>query len=288
VGATTAGGRVRGVAMRPRRETAKRSDRQTARSEGFWAEEEFLFDPEELRRAFNPKTRAIVLNSPHNPTGKVFSKEELGLIAELCVQHDVIAITDEVYERLTFESSRPHLHLASFPGMAGRTVTLSSLGKSYSLTGWKIGWAIAAPELTKAVRASHQFLTFCAAVPLQHGAAEAIRSGEREVEGLVTRLREARDYLGEALARIGFTVYRPDGTYFIMVDHAEVGKRLGVDPADDVAFCRKLTTDIGVAAIPPSFFYDDRATGRRLARFAFCKRMETLKAAVERLKKLAT
>jgi N-succinyldiaminopimelate aminotransferase len=217
----------------------------------------------------------------------VFSREELSLIAELCVKHDVIAVTDEVYERLTFERARPHIHLASLPGMADRTVTLSSLGKSYSLTGWKIGWAMASPELTKAVRAAHQFLTFCAAVPLQHGAAAAIREGEQEAAALASRLREARDYLGAALARIGFTVFRPDGTYFIMVGHAEVGRRLGIEKPDDVEFCKRLTSQVGVAAIPPSGFYDHPEFGRPLARFAFCKRMETLEAAVQRLGKLA-
>src|SRR5262249_7011694 len=202
-------------------------------------------------------------------------RDELELIATMCRQHGTIALSDEVYERLVFNGR--HLPIASLPGMADRTVTLSSMGKTYSLTGWKIGWAIASPALTKAVRAAHQFLTFCAAVPLQHGAAEAIRNGEREVTGLVAMLREGRGYLGAALARIGFRVYKPAGTYFIMVDQTEVGKRLGLSKADDVEFCKRLTTQIGVAAIPPSGFYDHPEFGRPLARFAFCKRMETLK-----------
>jgi aspartate/methionine/tyrosine aminotransferase len=268
-GAAMAGAKVRAVSLRPNKAG------------------EFVFDPEELKRVFNDKTRIVVVNTPHNPTGKVFTREELSLVAEQCVKHDVIAITDEVYERLVFDPARPHLHLATFPGMTERTVTLSSLGKTYSLTGWKIGWAIAAPELTKAVRSAHQFLTFCAAVPLQHGAAQAIRAGEREVEGLVSRLREARDFLGAALAKIGFTVYQPAGTYFIMVDHSEIGRRLGIERPDDVEFCKRLTTKVGVAAIPPSGLYERPEFGRALARFAFCKRMETLQAAVERLKTLA-
>lgn len=279
-GATMAGATVRSVTLRP-------TLRPGVIGSGFWAAEEFAFDPEQLRGAFTEKTRLIVVNTPHNPTGKVFSREELALIAELCAKHDVIAVTDEVYERLVFEPGLPHLHLASFPGMAERTVTLSSLGKTYSLTGWKIGWAIASRELTKAVRAAHQFLTFCAAVPLQHGAAAAITGGEQEVADLVEQLRRGRDFLGRALADLGFRVYRPAGTYFIMVDHTEVSRRLGIDPPDDAAFCRKLTTDIGVAAIPPSVFYDTPANGKPLSRFAFCKRMETLEAAVKRLQALA-
>ena len=280
-GATMAGARVRCVTMRPRRP-------EQPEKAGFWAEEEFLFDADELRAAFNDRTRLIVVNTPHNPTGKVYSRAELSLIAELCVKHGVIAVTDEVYERLLFEPGRPHLHLATFPGMAERTVTLSSLGKTYSLTGWKIGWAIASPDLTRAVRAAHQFLTFCAVVPVQHGAAEILRQGEHEVASLVRRLHEGRDYLGAALSKLGFRVFRPAGTYFIMVDHTDVSRRLGIDPVDDAAFCRKLTTEIGVAAIPPSGFYDRPENGKPLARFAFCKRMETLTAAIERLQKLAT
>jgi aspartate/methionine/tyrosine aminotransferase len=286
--ATVAGGKIRAVSLRPAKpHMANRKAPNGKAGDEFWAPAEFTFDPDELRAAFNGRTRAIVVNSPHNPTGKVFTREELSLIAELCVKHNVVAITDEVYERLVFEPDRPHVPLASLPGMADRTVTLSSLGKTYSLTGWKIGWAIASPDLTRAVRAAHQFLTFCAAVPLQHGAAAAIRDGEREVQQLVEHLWAARDFLGRALAEIGFTVYKPAGTYFIMADHTEVGHRLGVSPADDVEFCKRLTTEIGVAAIPPSGFYDHPELGKPLARFAFCKRMETLRAGVERLRKLA-
>lgn len=273
-GATMAGATVKAVTLRPP-------------GSGADSDASFTFDPGELRRAFTKKTRLIVVNTPHNPTGKVYSREELSLIAELCVKHNALAITDEVYERLTFDPAMPHLHLATFPGMAERTLTLSSLGKTYSLTGWKIGWAIAPPELSKAVRAAHQFLTFCAAVPLQHGAAAAIARGESEVQDLVDRLRAGRDFLGGALSKLGFRVFRPAGTYFIMVDHTDISRRLGIDPVNDVEFCRKLTAEIGVAAIPPSFFYDNPANGRALARFAFCKRAETLRAAVERLGALA-
>lgn len=279
-GVAMAGGRVRAVTLRPGRGNEQNGTLANEQSGGF------AFDEGELRAAFTDRTRLVVVNTPHNPTGKVFSREELGLIAELCVKHNAIALTDEVYERLTFDPGLPHLHLAAFPGMAERTVTLSSLGKTYSLTGWKIGWAVAAPELTNAVRAAHQFLTFCAAVPLQHGAAAALMEGEAEVADLVSRLRAARDYLGPALAELGFRVFQPAGTYFIMADHTDVSRRMGIDPADDVEFCRRLTAEVGVAAIPPSCFYERPERGRSLVRFAFCKRPETLRSAVERLGKL--
>jgi aspartate/methionine/tyrosine aminotransferase len=242
----------------------------------------FTFDPAELRRAITPRTRAIMVNTPNNPTGKVFTREELGIIAELCIQNGLVAITDEVYERLTFEPDLPHIHLAALPGMAERTITLSSLGKTFSLTGWKIGWALASPELTRAVRAAHQFITFCSSTPLQAGAAAALDRGDDSIADLVAMLKGGRDFLGSALERIGFRVFKPAGTYFICVDHTPVsaGK-------DDVEFCRWLATEVGVAAIPPSFFYDHPEHGRPLARFAFCKRRQTLEAAVERLMRLA-
>lgn len=246
----------------------------------------FTFDPDQLRRAVTNKTRAIVINTPNNPTGKVFSRTELQQIADLCIQHNLVAITDEVYEHLLFDKSLPHISIASLPGMADRTITLSSLGKTYSLTGWKIGWAIASRELTQAVRSAHQFLTFCSSTPLQHGAAAALNHGQPHISQLVSELTTAKDHLGHALTDLGFKVFWPAGTYFIMADHAEVSKRLGIDPADDVAFCRKLTTDIGVAAIPPSGFYENKRWGTPLARFAFCKKPATMQAAVDRLQKL--
>ncbi|MBX3357695.1 MAG: aminotransferase class I/II-fold pyridoxal phosphate-dependent enzyme [Phycisphaeraceae bacterium] len=243
---------------------------------------EFVFDESELRSAFTPRTRAILLNTPHNPTGKVFTRAELSLIATLCVERDVIAITDEVYERLLFDPQHsPHIRLATLDAMADRTITLSSLGKTYSLTGWKIGWAIAPPHLTRAVRAAHQFLTFATATPLQIGAAAALTEGGPYVASLVDQLSAARRFLGTALAALGLRVFMPAGTYFIMVDHTP----LGFD--DDIAFCRHLTTRIGVAAIPPSVFYNNPAHGRPLARFAFCKKQATLEEAVRRLQKLA-
>lgn len=256
----------------------------------------FEFDEAELRAAFTARTRAILVNTPHNPTGKVFSREELGVIAGLCQKHGVIALTDEVYERLTFEADMPHVSLATLPGMAERTLTMSSLGKTYSLTGWKIGWTIGTPELTRAVRAAHQFLTFATATPLQIGAAAALSepAGEVYVRSLVDDLRATRALLSERLARLGFVVHKPAGAYFVMADWTQVpaggaipgtgaGARLGEVFADDAAFCRYMTEHAGVAAIPPSAFYERKELGRSMARFAFCKKRETVQMGVERL-----
>lgn len=261
-GVSMAGGVVRAVALRPR-------------AGGF------SFDEGELRAAFSARTKAIVVNTPHNPTGKVFSRAELELIGRMCIEHDVVAITDEVYERLTFDADRGHVHMATLPGMVERTITLSSLGKTFSMTGWKVGWAIGAPALSRAVRSAHQFLTFATATPLQHAAAAALTDGEEYVRGLVSQLHEARDYLCDALARLGFGVTLPEGTYFIMADHSAVSRGMS-----DKEFCRWLPEHAGVAAVPPSVFYVHPEEGRHLVRFAFCKRMETLRTAVERLQRL--
>lgn len=243
---------------------------------------QFTFDPDELRRAFTDKTRAILVNTPHNPTGKVFTRAELQLIADLCAHHDVIAITDEVYERLTYEPTLPHVRLATIPGMADRTVTCSSLGKTFSLTGWKVGWTIAPPHLTAGVRAAHQFLTFSTSTPFQIAAAAALEPGgpgDLATRELVEELHAARDFLAAALQSLGFRITIPAGAYFITADHTPFGY------GDDVAFCRHLTTNVGVAAIPPSAFYSDPARGRDLVRFAFCKKRSTLEEAVSRLER---
>ena len=237
---------------------------------------DFALDEEELRRAFTSKTRAILINSPHNPTGKVYSRAELELIARLCIEHDVIALSDEVYERLVFEGK--HVSLAALPGMLDRTVTLSSLGKTFSLTGWKIGWAIAPPALTKGVRAAHQFLTFATATPLQHGAIAALRAPQSYYDQFLAQYRCRRDIVVSGLREAGFEVFPPSGTYFVMADHTPFGFE------SDVAFCRHMIEEVGVAAIPTSVFYHNPADGRALVRFAFCKTDETLKEGLKRIR----
>jgi len=239
---------------------------------------DFALDRAALEQAVTPRTRAILINTPHNPTGKVFSRDELAFIADLCVKHDLIAITDEVYEHLVFEGE--HVRLATLPGMADRTITLSSVGKTFSLTGWKVGWAIASPDLSKCVRSGRQFLSYSVATPLQHGTAAAVSAGPEYLDALLREYRVRRDLLCDALEEIGFVVYRPAGTYFVLADHTSFGF------TDDRAFCMHLVDEIGVAAIPPTPFYDNVEHGRCLVRFAFCKRLETLHAAIERLKKL--
>lgn len=236
---------------------------------------DFAIRPDELRRAFTARTRAIVVNTPHNPTGRVFTRAELEMIAGLCREHDAMAITDEVYERLVFEGE--HVRLATLDGMWERTVTLSSLGKIFSLTGWKIGWAVAPAHLTEGVRAAHQFLTFATATPLQHGAAAALAAPASYYQRYRDDYRRRRDLLVDGLASLGFEVYRPQGTYFVLADHTRFGC------ADDVAFCTHLIETAGVAAIPPSAFYHDPADGRKLVRFAFCKTEKTLQEALRRL-----
>lgn len=240
---------------------------------------EWSFDPDELRAAFSERTRAVIVNTPHNPTGKVFTRGELDQIASLCREFDAIAISDEVYERLVFEGE--HLCIASVDGMRERTVTMGSLGKTFSLTGWKIGWAIAPGPLTAGVRSAHQFLTFAVSTPMQHAAAVALRSPEAYFDEFVASYRARRDRLCDALIEIGFGLTPPAGTYFVMADHTAFG--LG----DDVAFCRHLAAEIGVAAIPPSAFYERKELGQPLVRFAFCKQTATLDAAIERLRRLA-
>ncbi|MGH8874291.1 MAG: aminotransferase class I/II-fold pyridoxal phosphate-dependent enzyme [Acidimicrobiia bacterium] len=238
----------------------------------------FALDIAELRDAFTPRTRAIVVNTPHNPTGRVFTSRELQAVADLCREHDAIAISDEVYERMVYEGE--HLSLAAFPGMWERTVTLSSLGKSFSLTGWKVGWAIAPEQLTAGVRGAHQFLTFATAHPLQHGAVAALSVLDDYYRELVDAYRRRRDLLAEGLEALGFGVFVPHGTYFLMADHTPFGF------ADDAAFVRHLIQATGVAAIPPSAFYHRTEDGASLVRFAFCKDEGTLREALLRMEPL--
>ena len=232
----------------------------------------------DLEAAVDETTRAIVVNTPHNPTGRVFTRSDLEAIADLCRRHDLIAVTDEVYEHMVFDGE--HLSLAQLPGMWERTVTLSSLGKTFSLTGWKIGWAVAPPDLTAGVRAAHQFLTFATATPLQHAAATALTAPHDYFAELASSYRIKRDLLAEGLEEVGLKVFLPEGTYFMMADHSGFG--LG----DDVAFVSHLIDSVGVAAIPPSAFYHDKSEAKNLVRFAFCKDEETLREAIGRLRRL--
>jgi aspartate/methionine/tyrosine aminotransferase len=232
----------------------------------------------DLEAAVKPTTRAIVINTPHNPCGRVYRRAELEAVAALCRRHDLIAITDEVYEHMVYVGE--HRSLAALPGMWERTVTLSSLGKTFSLTGWKIGWAVAPEHLTAGVRAAHQFLTFATATPLQHAAARALAAPPDYYSQLTESYRSKRDLLAEGLARVGFEVFVPEGTYFMLADHRGFGGE------DDVAFVGRLIEDVGVAAIPPSAFYHEGADGADLVRFAFCKDEGTLRQAVERLSRL--
>jgi N-succinyldiaminopimelate aminotransferase len=239
---------------------------------------DWSFDRKEFEKAVTKKTRAILLNTPHNPTGKVFSREELEFLAGVCRDRDLLCITDEVYEHLVYDGE--HLPMAKLPGMRERTITTSSFGKTFSLTGWKIGWAAAPAKLSAAVRAAHQFITFATATPLQHGAAVALAAGSDYYELLNASYRRRRDYLVRELARIGFGVRPPAGTYYVCADFTPFGFK------DDVEFCRHLVEKIGVAAIPPTAFYKNKRHGKKYARFAFCKKDETLETAVARLKKL--
>jgi N-succinyldiaminopimelate aminotransferase len=239
---------------------------------------DFTFDRADLRAAITPRTRAFLLNSPNNPSGRVFSPAELDEIASICVEHDLLAITDEVYEHIVFEGA--HVPLASRPGMRERTVTISSTGKTFSLTGWKIGYTCAAPPLTEALRMVHQFVTFTIASPFQHAMAAALATGEAYFSDLVADYRSRRDRLCAGLREAGFTVRSPEGTYFALADIRPLGYE------DGATFCRELPGRVGVAAIPASAFYAHPAAGRHLVRFAFCKKDETLEEGLRRLRSL--
>lgn len=242
----------------------------------------FTFDEAELRAAFAQSPRMVLVNTPHNPTGTVLTREELGLIAGLCAEHDTIALADEVYETLTFDEAQPHVSIATLPGMRERTITVSSIGKSFSLTGWKVGWAVAPAPLTRAVRSAHQFLTFAVATPLQHAAADLLMHADDTAESIRAHDHAMRDLLVPALTDLGFQCFNPAGTYFVMADHTEVSGKLGLP--NDIALCRHLTQHAGVAAIPPSAFYSNPAEGHPYIRFAFCKQQPTIEQAIARLR----
>ncbi len=242
---------------------------------------EWYLDLEEVRRAITPRTRMLILNTPHNPTGKVFSREELEGLAAIAQEYDLIVLSDEVYDYLTFDGRR-HWRIATLPGMWERTLTLGSAGKMFGVTGWKIGWVVGSAALNLAVRKAHQWIPFCVATPLQVAVAIALQ--EASAQGYLETMRVAferkRDILVQALAEAGMRPLATHGTYFVLARIDPLGWE------DDVAFCRWLTTTVGVAAIPPTAFYseDHKAMGRRMARFAFCKRDEALQEAARRLR----
>ncbi|MEU5718951.1 pyridoxal phosphate-dependent aminotransferase [Streptomyces sp. NPDC020403] len=243
-------------------------------------EDGYVLDLDELRAAVTPRTRLILLNTPHNPTGTVLTRAELAAVAELACDRDLLVITDEVYEHVVFEGE--HIPLASFPGMRERTVTVSSAGKTFSFTGWKVGWITASQDLVTAVRSVKQFLTYVSGGPLQYAVAEALRLPGNYFDGLRADLRAKRDLLSSGLAEAGFGVFRPAGTYFVTTDIRPLG-----GGRDGFAFCRELPGRCGVVAIPNAVFYDHRDQGAPFVRFAFCKRADVLAEAVTRLKSLA-
>ena len=241
---------------------------------------EWTFDESEVRAAFGPRTRAVVINTPNNPTGKVFSREELSVLAELCMEFDAVALTDEIYEHITYDGVE-HVPIATLPGMAERTVTISALSKTYSVTGWRVGWAIAQPALMAGIRPVHDFLTVAAAAPFQIAGVTALGLPDDYHEGMAADYAERRELMVSILVETGFEIASPPaGAYYVMADCSHLG--LG----DDVATARRLVEEAGVATVPGSSFFAVPSEGSRLLRFAFCKRLETLEAAGERLRSL--
>jgi len=233
------------------------------------------FDPDELARAFSPRTKAIIINSPNNPTGRVFTRDELELVASLCREHDAIAVTDEIYEHIRY--SGEHIPMATIDGMAERTVTISGASKTFSVTGWRVGWIVAPPGLTSGIRKVHDFVTVGAPAPLQEAIAVALELGEPYYRELAAAYRVRRDLLFASLDRAGFDPRLPEGAYYILCDISGFG--LG----DDVDFARRLVAEVGVAAVPGSSFFSRPELGRDLIRFTFCKSEGVLREAGERL-----
>jgi len=241
---------------------------------------EFSFNVEELTAAFSSRTKAIIINTPNNPTGKVFTREELELIANLCIKYDVLAITDEIYEHIIYDDAQ-HIPLFTLPGMNERAITINGISKTYSVTGWRIGYVIASPEITQSIRKMHDFLTVGAAAPLQVAAAHALGFAEDYYKKLASFYAQRRDYMLKELTAIGFKCIKPSGAYYIMADFSAFSTNKDVD------FARYLAEKIGVAVVPGSSFYKENATDKhRFVRFCFCKEFSTLEAAIERLQKL--
>ena len=236
---------------------------------------DFRPDLDKLRDLVTEKTRLLLVNSPHNPTGMVLTRAEAQAIAGIAIENDLLVVTDEVYEHLVYD--REHVPLASLDGMRERTVSVSSAGKAFSFTGWKVGWVTGTPEIVNAVRTTKQFLTFVTSGPFQYAVADALALPDAYFATLASDLKKKRDFLAEGLASIGFEVYQPDGTYFITTDIAPLGERDGIE------FCLNLPERAGVVAIPTAVFYDDKEPGRTQVRFAFCKRPEILEEALSRL-----
>ena len=274
--AILSGAKPRFVSLRPP---------QASKGEGGGEREgEWTFDEQELREAFQHKTaqhhtKAIILNTPNNPTGKVFSRKELELIRDLCVEYNVLAITDEIYEHILYDGSE-HISIARLDGMRERTITINGLSKSYSVTGWRVGWAVAPPAITNAIRKVHDFLTVGAPAPLQEAGAAALSLPASYYRELAERYRTRRDHLIPALEKAGFCCYRPRGAYYVMTDISAFGF------ANDVQFAAHLVKDIGIACVPGSSFYKHPKDGSQQVRFAFCKKPETLDEAARRLEKL--
>jgi aminotransferase len=237
------------------------------------------YDPDELAAAFGPQTKAIILNTPNNPTGKVFSREEMEFIADLCRRHDALAVTDEIYEHIVFDGAE-HISMATLDGMRDRTITVNGLSKTFSVTGWRIGYTIAPPEITAAIRKVHDFLTVGAPAPLQEGGIAAMALPGSYYERLRTEYEERRDFIVDVLRQSGFGVHPPHGAYYVMTDIRSFGFK------SDVTFADWLVREIGIAVVPGSSFYSDPANGAQMVRFAFPKKMETLARAAERLRAL--
>ncbi len=246
----------------------------------------FVFDREELRAAFNEKTKAIIICNPNNPTGKVYSKDELEFIADLCKEFDALCFTDEIYEHIIYsghadDDPATHVCMANFEGMRERTVVVNSLSKTYSVTGWRVGYCIAPPDITSAIRKVHDFLTVGAANPLQYAGTYAMGLPPSYYDALQVEYQQKRDFIVPALQAAGFKCDTPEGAYYVMCDISDFGF------ANDMEFTKHLIREIGVAVVPGSSFYRDNSAGSQTVRFCFCKRDETLEAAVERLAKLA-